>query len=284
MSANADLALGHGDKEMRGSLTIVGTGIQLGQTTLETKASIEQAEKVIYLVADPVTEAWIKELNPTAESLIDCYQQGRNRIDSYEEMVQRIMAAVRSGKQVCTVFYGHPGVFVNPSHKSIKVARSEGYEARMLPGVSAEDCLFADIGVDPAPGCQTFEATAFLLRKLPFDTSNIVILWQIGVVGEATYNPGYDQAGLILLLDYLREFYPGDHEVIVYEAAQYVVCDPVIQKVKLQELLQAKITPISTLYIPPYGTRDVDGEMQAKLQRTLFGKDRDRSLKSLDGD
>jgi uncharacterized protein YabN with tetrapyrrole methylase and pyrophosphatase domain len=267
---------------MPGSLAVVGSGIQLGQVTLETKAFIEQAEKVIYLVADPVTEAWINELNPTAESLMDCYVQGRNRIESYEEMVGRIMAAVRGGKRVCAVFYGHPGVFVYPSHKAIKVARSEGYKARMLPGVSAEDCLFADVGVDPSRGCQTFEATAFLLRKLKFDTSNIVILWQIGVVGEATYNPGYDRAGLSLLLDYLGEFYPGDHEVIVYEAAQYVVCDPVIQKVKLRELPQAKITPISTLYIPPYGTRDVDGEMQAKLQRAVLGENRNVTLQSLD--
>jgi hypothetical protein len=34
----------------------------------------------------------------------------------------------------------------------------------MLPAVSAEDCLFADLGVDPgAAGCQSHEAADFLI-------------------------------------------------------------------------------------------------------------------------
>ena len=56
-------------------------------------------------------------------------------------------------------------VFVQPSHESIAIARLEGFSARMLPGISAEDCLFADIGLDPGKdGCQSFEATDFLRK------------------------------------------------------------------------------------------------------------------------
>jgi len=36
----------------------------------------------------------------------------------------------------------------------------------MLPGISAEDCLFADIGVDPGIyGCQSFEATDLFVNE-----------------------------------------------------------------------------------------------------------------------
>ena len=59
-------------------------------------------------------------------------------------------------------------------------ARAEGFNARMLPGISAEDCLFANLGADPGThGCQSFEATSFLLRKPKFDTLTHLILWQI---------------------------------------------------------------------------------------------------------
>jgi hypothetical protein len=35
----------------------------------------------------------------------------------------------------------------------------------MLPAISAEDCLFADLGVDPADhGCPSYEATDFLVH------------------------------------------------------------------------------------------------------------------------
>jgi precorrin-2 methylase len=59
------------------------------------------------------------------------------------------MTAVREGLNVCAAFYGHPGVFVYASHQSIRLARAEGFEAQMLPGISAEDCVFADLGIDP---------------------------------------------------------------------------------------------------------------------------------------
>jgi len=56
-------------------------------------------------------------------------------------MVERILKNVKDGFKVCVVFYGHPGVFVQPSHEAIRIARLEGFSARMLPGISAEELL-----------------------------------------------------------------------------------------------------------------------------------------------
>jgi uncharacterized protein YabN with tetrapyrrole methylase and pyrophosphatase domain len=166
--------------DRRGSLIVVGTGIKLiGHTTLETVACIERAEKLLYLVTDPTTAAWLRQLNPTAESLDDTYAEGKSRYRTYEEMTDRIVSAVQSGLHVCAAFYGHPGVFVSASHESIRRLRRGGFSARMLPGVSAEDCLVADLGMDPAKdGCQSFEATDFLVSRRRFDPTSALILWQ----------------------------------------------------------------------------------------------------------
>jgi precorrin-3B methylase len=52
-----------------GSLTVVGTGIQLiGHLTLAAKAWIEQADLVLFAVADPVTAKWLRTLNATAQA------------------------------------------------------------------------------------------------------------------------------------------------------------------------------------------------------------------------
>ena len=150
--------------------------------------AIEQAEKVLYLVTDPVTEIWIKQLNPTAESLSSSYEDNKPRIDAYVAMIERVLGFVRDGLDVCAIFYGHPGVFVYPSHEAVRLARTEGYSASMFPGISAEDCLFADLGIDPArSGCQSFEATDFLVHRRKFDSTSSLILWQIGVVGDLGY-------------------------------------------------------------------------------------------------
>ena len=66
------------------------------------------------------------------------------------------------------MFYGHPGIFAWSPHKVIKVARAEGYQAHMEPGISAEDCLYADLGIDPGRcGCQHYEASQLLFYETP---------------------------------------------------------------------------------------------------------------------
>src|SRR5262245_31948317 len=130
-----------------GSLTIVGTGIRLSQLSTEARACIEAADKLLFLACDAVTCSWLTQVNPGAESLHVHYGPGKPRGTSYAEMVERILAFVREGLKVCVALYGHPGVFAYPGHEAVRRARSEGYAARMVPGISAEDCLFADLGI-----------------------------------------------------------------------------------------------------------------------------------------
>ena len=247
---------------MPGTLTVIGTGIStVGHVTLEARAQLEAAEKVLYVVADPVTASWISELNTTAEDMSDLYQAGRDRLTTYMLMTERIVAEVRKGLNVCAVFYGHPGVFVFPSHESIIRVRAEGFEARMLPGVSAEDCLFADLGVDPGrSGCQSFEATDFLVYHRRFDVTVPLILWQVGVVGQM-YNARGNASNLQLLADYLADHYGREHYSFVYEAAQFPVCDPLIKRTRICEFKNANLTGISTLYVPPKSVQMPDPDM-----------------------
>jgi len=239
----------------RGSLTVVGTGIRtVGQLTMEAITWIKEADAVLYLVADPVGEEAIRLLNPRgAMSLRGYYGEGVHRAQSYEAMVLHILSCVRAGQHTCVALYGHPGVFAFPAHESIRRARQEGYPARMLPAISAEDCLFADLGVDPAVnGCQSFEATDFLLHSRQVDTSSQLILWQVGVVGDWTYrHMGYDLGAFPLLVSRLCEFYGAGHEVTVYEASILPGLAPTITRIALAHLTAAYVTAGSTLYVPP---------------------------------
>lgn len=252
-----------------GNLTIVGTGfIAAGQTTLEALSYMRGASKLFFLVSDPVTTRWLRTLNSTAESLADAYASGRPRDQSYEQMVERMLAPVRRGKDVCAAFYGHPGVFVDPSHTAVARARAEGHRARMLPGISAEDCLFADLGLDPGEnGCQSFEATDFLVHRRRYDPRSLLVLWQIGAIGVLTFRPGslWSRKGLRVLVEELRRHYRADQEVVIYEAAPFPVCPPRIERVPLARLAKAQVTLASTLVVPP--TREVrsDPDMLAKL-------------------
>jgi Tetrapyrrole (Corrin/Porphyrin) Methylases len=252
----------------RGSLVIVGTGINTaGHVTTEARAYMERAQKLFYLVADPTTEYYLRKLNETAESLYRFYETGKERLPSYRKMATHIVNAVRQGGAVCAAFYGHPGVFAFPSHEAIRQARAEGFSAKMLPGISAEDCLFADLGIDPAWfGCQSFEATDFLVFKRRFDVNSSLILWQIGSIGDVTYRTSdHDLSGLSVLANYLTEFYGEGHTAVVYEASHYAFCDAMIQTITLGGLHNIRASGISTLYVPPKGLSPLDKVMAGRL-------------------
>lgn len=225
---------------MSGSLLVVGTGIGAARMTHEARSAIRAADDVLYLVPDPVSEDAIRALKPTARSLADCYGNGRPRSEAYALMTTRILAPVRAGRRVCAAFYGHPGVFVLPSHDAIARARAEGFEALMCPGVSAEDCLFADLGVDPADdGCQSYEASRFVARRPAIERSAALLLWQVGAVD------------LSPLVARLLELYPPEHEVVVYEAASYPGVEPLIRRLALSTLAAPDVTALATLFVPP---------------------------------
>jgi hypothetical protein len=139
----------------------------------------------------------------------------------------------------------------------------------MLPGISAEDCLFADLGIDPArSGCQSFEATDFLIFRRKFDPSSSLLLWQAGVIGSMVYRPRNVKSGLRALAQYLRGFYGGQHEVVLYEASPLPLFKPVIRSTTVDQLPTAGVNGAMILFVPPKPRPpDPEGLRQLRLLR-----------------
>jgi siroheme synthase len=251
----------------KGCLTVVGSGIAaVRHATQEACFHIAHADKVFFLVVDPLTREWILQLNPAAESLSVHLVPGREREVSFNEMVEQIAQAVYRGLRVVAVFYGHPGVFVQPSHMAMQRLNGEGCTTIMLPGISTEDCLISDLGVDLSQsGYQCYEATNFLVCNKQPDTAAALILWQIGVIGQVRVGVGRPD-GLEVLATRLLKFYPAGHEVTIYEAATLPICDTLIRKTTLSQLPNCPVSPISTLFVPPAKEASLDSAMLKQLQ------------------
>ncbi|MBV9575852.1 MAG: hypothetical protein JO149_04440 [Gammaproteobacteria bacterium] len=147
------------------SLVVVGSGIKfLSHLTHEAKIYITQSDQVLYLVNDPAMKELIKTLNPKSQSLDSLYMKCDSRLDSYNAIADFILETVRQNKHVCVVLYGHPCVFAQPALNAAIQTKKEGIDTKILPGISALDCLFSDLLINPAShGCQMFEATDFLI-------------------------------------------------------------------------------------------------------------------------
>jgi uncharacterized protein YabN with tetrapyrrole methylase and pyrophosphatase domain len=238
----------------RGSLACVGTGMMLGaHMGPRARSTIEQADVVFAAVSDPLVELWVQQMHADVRSLQPYYAEGKSRRDTYREMVETMLAEVRAGRRVCGAFYGHPGVFAQVPHKAVAQARAEGFEAYMEPGVSAEDCLYADLGIDPGTyGCQHYEASQFMFYRRRIDPSAYLILWQVGVAGDRSLRrfstgPGHRR----LLVERLREDYPADHPITLYEAATLPITTPRMEEMPLSGLVDAELHLQTTLVVPP---------------------------------
>lgn len=232
-----------------------------------SRSYIEQADVVFTGVSNHIVELWVQEMNKDVRSLQPFYEEGKDRRITYREMVDAMMTEVRNGKKVVGAFYGHPGVFAWAPHKVIEEARAEGYDAHMEPGISAEDCLYADIGIDPGRvGSIHYEASQFMFYKRKLDPAAYVILWQIGLAGDQSATRFYTgSAYRELLTELLYEYYPPEHKVAIYECPTLPIDKARIEWIALKHFADADVSQHSTMLIPPSQTMEKDPKVIARL-------------------
>ena len=257
-----------------GKLKVVGTGIMFpSQMTFESAEAIRDADEVLFNVgAHPLAVKWIRENARKSVDLYDMYADGKDRSVSYAEMVDAIVSSVKQGNSVVAAFYGHPGVFVGPGYEAINACRDLGYEANMLPGVSAVDCMFADLEVDPASfGCTMIEATDYVFHKRSLDPNIPLIIWQAGVIADVTFSLSGKTHNLDLLRQRLREDYPDGHTIIAYHAPTLPGMKADVDVGTIGEIEAMKINASTTCLVRPRDNPLPDQTYLAALEERIMG-------------
>lgn len=254
----------------KGQLICVGTGMTLGaHLTPVAKHYIEHADIVFHLPASGAEFLWIEQMNTNVHNLQQYYVEGRDRRIGYQKMVSAILGEVKAKKNVVGAFYGHPGIFAKVPHDAIKQAKEAGFDAHMLPGISAEACLYADLGYDPGQvGCQQYEASQFMFYQRVIDPSACLILWQIGVAGDRSLGRFYtDNQYRELLVEQLTAYYPKNHRVALYECPTTALDTKRIEWLELAQLAQASVSIKTTLFLPPSQKMKKNHSMLERLAR-----------------
>jgi hypothetical protein len=237
-----------------GQLTVVGTGIDVTtQLAPGAAAAIRAADAVFYVLADPVAALRVEALNPQARSLDSFYAPGKDRRVTYEEIVETVVTETLAARDVCLVTYGHPGVYAWAGHEAVARVRSAGLPAQMLPAISALDCLYADLGIDPGrSGLQAYEAWYFFATRPPIDTRATLVLLQVGMLGETGGAPtGASAERFSLLVELLREVYGPARECVLYEASPYPGVDASIVRFALDGTALPAPSVLATLCVLP---------------------------------
>ena len=125
--------------------------------------------------------------------------------------------AVRAGFETCAVFYGHPGAS-RSRHMRDPARASRGVQRPNAARHFSRGLPVRGSGVEPgAEGCQSFEASNFLISRRRFDPTSALILWQVGLLGEFSVRPKMASRPerLRILTDTLRRHYPARHPVVL---------------------------------------------------------------------
>jgi hypothetical protein len=229
-------------KSRTGSLVVLSAGVMaVNHVTVEAQGWIKYADKVFCWGVDPVTERWIASLNKNVKSL-----------DSAEALGKLALEFLHAGLVVCAVHEGGTATW----REEIQMCRAEGLRAVVVPGVSTEDCLFSDLGIDPLrDGVQIYGATDFLAQCREPDVSAGLVLRLTGCIGDPALGACHPS-----LVEVLAGRYGKEHEAILYEPARYAVCEPLIRRYQIGDLGNAAITAHTSLFVPPKEPRRFAGE------------------------
>ena len=169
-------------------LALVGSGIKsISHLTIEAQTYIQQAEYVLYLINEPILEDWLKQNSKKCTSLEPIYFSCDKRELAYKKISIEILNFLQFYNFITVVIYGHPTVFSSPGLEAVKTAKKNNIETVIIPGISAEDCLFAELGIDPSEsGCFTIEATNFLISNESLSKYSDLVIWQLGMIGNFT--------------------------------------------------------------------------------------------------
>jgi hypothetical protein len=182
--------------------------------------------------------------------------------------VDEVVSAVCAGQNVCVAFSGHPAICLTPSHMAVKRVRERGFTSRWIPGISALDCLYADLGIDPGnDGCQLFEAEELLDRETGLDPHIPLVILQPGVIHRRVFSKQDPECRETLrrFTRLLQKYYPAGHKIVLYEAAVFPNCLPVIRRLALSSLPKSNLTFSSTLYVPAAGPPPLNYCMVSRL-------------------
>jgi uncharacterized protein YabN with tetrapyrrole methylase and pyrophosphatase domain len=250
-------------------ISIVGLGIlKVDQITIEAERAIRRSNEVLYVETGIGIRTFLMERCNKVTDLTSSYIKGHNRLEAYHVMAASVIESALDHSPVTFALYGHPTIFAYPPFLIYEMACKLNLSVNILPGISAMDCIFAELLIDPATnGMQMYEATDLLLRKRPLQADASALIWQVGAIETALHsnNPSRPER-LKRFKAHLLNFYPAQHEICAVYCSSYPLMASTVYRFALEEIdrYADKMHSGFTLYVPPAYIRPVQDQQLAR--------------------
>ncbi len=246
---------------------IVGLGVlNVDQITRETERVLRESNEVLYVDTGVATRAYLEGLCPRVTSLFETsYEEDAHRLSAYHHMAARVVDAAMDHPPVTFAMHGHPTVGAYAPFLIRDMAGLLNLDVLVLPGVSAMDCLFAELMVDPCVGgLQMVEATDLLLRRRPLQPDVPALIWQIGCVETSLHTARISKPERFeRLRAHLLRFYPAEHQATAVYSTPHPLMPSTIHRFALADLgAHAHLLHAGfTLFLPAVHERPIEDQV-----------------------
>ncbi len=228
---------------MGNTITLAGLGPgDPGMLSLAAAEALAKSSRTwLRTEAHPVVE-WLKKNGIAFNTFDHIYREAGDFQEVYRRIAREIIRLARQG-DVLYALPGHPLVAEESADLIIELAAREGFEVRIIPGVSFLDALVAALKIDPAEGISIVDGLRLDHQRLHPDMGMVVI-------------QAYSRMVLSDIKLSLMECFPDDHPVVAVTAAGVPGLERV-DRVRLYELDRLEtVNHLTSIYIPPLAGAD----------------------------
>lgn len=238
---------------------IVVAGVGMTSTrhmTFEVAEALTQSNCVFHMVTGVEAVKFLQSINRNTYSLVGLYKDGHLDLDVYNQIASFLIAQAIAQHQIAFVVMGHPSIYVAPTHLLAFYAPKYGVNVRVLPGISSLDTIVATLPFDIGnSGLQILDANRIVSYALEPMSNTPLLVLQVGCFGSGyiTRMQENGTARLSSLVEYLLNFYPGNHLIQLIECAMGSDHGGSIHTLPLSALAHNGhlATYNTTLYVPP---------------------------------
>jgi uncharacterized protein YabN with tetrapyrrole methylase and pyrophosphatase domain len=186
---------------------VVGYGNRLpNDFTLELLAVLKSCTRIFGAPPIHAPEFGI----PPMENLLELCAADGPHGETYEEMVEVVLAAAAADPPVAFATSGSPMVGTHPAHRIVELAAERGLTAHVTNAVPSFDAIWADLNIEPFFGLEIWDATTFVRLEIKPNTRAHLLLAQAPMLAVTE---GTGPETMSILRDHLLRFYPREQEV-----------------------------------------------------------------------
>jgi uncharacterized protein YabN with tetrapyrrole methylase and pyrophosphatase domain len=250
---------------------VCGVGVRVpGHLTVETMGILQGCTRIFSILPPVMRDQLPSPLRDRVENLWTLHNQAELGDWAFDQIIEQIIDAALELSPVAYLAQGNPMLFDPIAQALSSRSQQRGVTIDVRPAVSSIDAILVDLQLNAAPGIQIYETSALIKCGIQPRIDVPCLLVDPCSASAVAFSARSKLRPMTLrsLRDYLRQFYPAEHEVVFVTSATTIGERSRLDRFPLDDLGETVGTisaQNASLYLPAVIQLTVDRQMLDRL-------------------